>query len=281
VPQQRELKKQLGFTAAAGVAGFLLIALAATLYEVKVGRVFGGADLETATRSPVLATLPPARRAAPGTRDDPFTEAVDTLRTLVQKRLLTRHGQSLVVASAATGEGKSTVALHLALSLAQTSRRVLLVDADFRTPKLHGWLDAAAGPGLGEALVNERKLTEVLTRTAAAGLWFLPAGQWTAKVRQSLAQGQLRTLLARLKEDFDYVVIDSHATLAALDHAAVGPARRRGVVRRPEARQPTAAGAPRAGPPDGSGRPEVRDRPRGRGVIAARNAERNPPIRDG
>jgi polysaccharide biosynthesis transport protein len=222
VPIQKEMKKQVGLTLAAALAGLALVLAGVTLYELAVGRVFGAPDLEGAVRAPILAALPPAGRRGPAARTGPaegdrFTDAVDTLRTVLQKRLLTRHGQSLLVASAADGEGKSTVALHLALSLAQTSRRVLLIDADFRTPKLHAWVDAAAAPGLGEALVNERKLTEVLTRTAVPGLWFMPAGTWTAKIRQCLSQGQLRTMLSRLKEDYDYVVIDSHAVLSTLD----------------------------------------------------------------
>src|SRR5262249_31826534 len=65
--------------------------------------------------------------------------------------------------------------------------------------------------------VNGGGLTGVRTRTAVPGLWFMPAGTHNARIRQCLSQGQLRTMLSRLKEDYDYVVIDSHAVLATLD----------------------------------------------------------------
>jgi Mrp family chromosome partitioning ATPase len=229
LPVQKEIKKQLGVTAFATLFGFGLVAGLIGLFERRTSRVFSAADLEQQLRVPLLGSLPApgsAGSAAPRSRKaaaeaERFTDAVDQVRSVLTQKLLPRRGQTVVVSGAAGGEGKSTLALHLALSLLQTSRKVLLVDGDFRSPRLHAWLGVPQTPGLGEVIGGEVKANEALTRTSVPNLWLMPAGSPSAQVRPFLSQGGLRGVLHRLKEDFDYVVIDSHAVLGGVDTALV------------------------------------------------------------
>jgi Mrp family chromosome partitioning ATPase/capsular polysaccharide biosynthesis protein len=224
LPVQKDMKKQLAISGAATLFGFGLVGGLITLFERRASRVFGAADLEAQLNVPLLGNLPApgaAGAAAPRSRKataeaEQFTDAVDQVRSVLSQKLLKR-GQAVLVAGAAGGEGKSTLALHLAMSLLQSSRKVLLVDCDFRTPKLHAWLGVPQSPGLGEAIAGDCKAHDALTRTGVQNLWLLPAGAPSAQVRQFLSQGGLRGVLHRLKEEFDYVVIDSHAVLGGAD----------------------------------------------------------------
>jgi capsular exopolysaccharide synthesis family protein len=128
----------------------------------------------------------------------------------------------LMVTSAESGEGKTTLASQLATSLAQAGRRTLLVDGDLRQPVLHQLLEAPQQPGLTEALLGEVPIEAALRPTAVDGLSFLPAGEWDAQVVKALAGEGLPKMLDQLREQFDLILIDSHPVLEATDALMIG-----------------------------------------------------------
>lgn len=139
----------------------------------------------------------------------PEGEAMRQLRTA----LLSPNGgdipRAILVSSANGGEGKSTVAVNLAMVLAQRGT-TCLVDADIRQPMVSTALGLAQNPGLSQLLRHEATLEASLTKVAGVeNLSLLPAGVLSGNPADILASEELQLLAKVLKERFDYIVVDS------------------------------------------------------------------------
>lgn len=125
-----------------------------------------------------------------------------------------KRGRKFVFTSVEPVEGKTTVATNLAIALAETHKRVLLIDADLRRPRLHEVFDVCNDWGLTSllegAVPGRDAPIEALARaTHIPDLWLLPSGPGTANVSRLLHSGCLEDLLQRLASAFDLVLIDS------------------------------------------------------------------------
>jgi capsular exopolysaccharide synthesis family protein len=142
-------------------------------------------------------------------------EAYRSLRTALQ--FLPREKQrSLVVTSAGPGEGKTTCAVNLALSLASAGRRVLLVDGDMRRPMLHRIFGLGKTIGLSHALSGQAQ-DGFIQETDVPGLEVVPCGTLPPNPTELLGQSALGILLARWQEQYDHVLFDSPPLLGLAD----------------------------------------------------------------
>jgi polysaccharide biosynthesis transport protein len=121
------------------------------------------------------------------------------------------------ITSAIPNEGKSTIAVNLAIALAATNSRTLLVDADMRRGKLHQFLKVERSPGLSELITKQSLLEEVVHPTIMPNLMLLPTGQPIANTSEQLLRYGVDELIRILTEHFDYVIIDTPPVLAADD----------------------------------------------------------------
>src|SRR5262249_41211877 len=93
---------------------------------------------------------------------------------------------------------------------------------DLRKPGLHKLLDVPRDPGLSELLRGEADLADVIRPTPASGLWLIPAGKTDSLAVQALALEDVATIFQRLKEEYDFIVIDSSPVLSVADSLLVG-----------------------------------------------------------
>jgi capsular exopolysaccharide synthesis family protein len=178
-------------------------------------------------RLPFLAMIPAAfgRGAALITDSHvptTFCESFRSLRTNVVFSSTKDGLHSLAITSTAPSEGKTVVATNLAVSLAQTGARVLLIDGDMRRPRVHSVFDKPKQPGLSDFLVGRAKVSEVVHAASVPGLWILPAGTPPPNPSELLSSKRFADLLASLSANFDWAIIDTPPIMPATDAAIVG-----------------------------------------------------------
>jgi succinoglycan biosynthesis transport protein ExoP len=142
----------------------------------------------------------------------PLAEAYRRLRTSV---LLSSPGhapKTLVITSCVPSEGKSTTAINLAVSLAQTGARVLVIDADMRRPTVHSSFGIENRGGLSNILSHEMSSAETLAlvqKEKVSGLYLLTSGPIPPNPAELVGSEQMRKLLIELGSTFDHIVIDT------------------------------------------------------------------------
>jgi capsular exopolysaccharide synthesis family protein len=146
-----------------------------------------------------------------------LTESVDSFRTQLLHTARKNSLQIVMVSSAGSGEGKTSLSCHLAISLARSGLKTLLVDGDLRNPSAHDLFQLSLEPGLCEMLQDSALGSEAIRRTPVTGLWVLPAGKCTPRVLELLAQEPLAKVFAELREGFDFVIVDSSPILPVTD----------------------------------------------------------------
>jgi polysaccharide biosynthesis transport protein len=153
-----------------------------------------------------------------------FAESYRSLRSAVifMSAEATRP-KVLLVTSALPNEGKSTIAANLARMLALGGSRVVLVDCDLRKGVLHRVMGLNREPGLAEALRTPVDLAQVLQTNSLPNLAFIASGRLTANSGDIFLGGPFDHLLARLREEFDYVLIDGSPIFASDDATTLAP----------------------------------------------------------
>ena len=127
--------------------------------------------------------------------------------------------QSLLIASASPDEGKTCVAINLAVTLAQGGRRILLVDANFRRPGLHKAFGVTNHQGLSNLLVGRESLEGLVVHSELGNLDVLPSGPCPPNPAELLAGGYLPDLLAEAAERYDQIIFDGPPLLLVSDAA--------------------------------------------------------------
>ena len=151
----------------------------------------------------------------------PITESYRALRTSL---LLSSAGklQSILVTSSVPREGKSTTAANLAIVLAQMGKRVVVVDADLRKPRIRQIFGGSGRKGLVEYLANQAEETEIIESSSVPQLSFIASGPIPPNPAELLSSPRMTTLLENLRGRFDYVIVDSPPVLAVADAIIIG-----------------------------------------------------------
>lgn len=151
----------------------------------------------------------------------PISEAYRSLRTNLSFYSLDNPIRSLVVTSPAKAEGKSTTIANLAVTMAQSGRKTILVDCDLRRPSLHTLFDLRAEPGLTNIiLTDEAELP--LQETGVGNLWLLASGPKPPNPADLLGSRKIDQLLKKLNEKADIVLFDAPPVIAVTDAAVLG-----------------------------------------------------------
>lgn len=132
--------------------------------------------------------------------------------------------QVITVTSATSGEGKTVTAANLATVLAQLGRRVLLIDADLRKPRVHKVFKISNRVGVVNYLVGRAEAEEIFFRNGVPNLAVSPAGPSPPNPSELLSSPRMQQLLERAREIFDYVIVDTPPTLAVTDSTIMGSA---------------------------------------------------------
>ncbi len=158
-------------------------------------------------------------------REDPRSaaaEAIRRLRTNMQFIDVAERSRSIVISSSVPGEGKTTTAINLAVSMADAGAKVLLVDADLRRPSVAEYLGLEGSVGLTTVLIGKATLEDVVQPWAGTSLDILASGQLPPNPSEMLGSTAMRNLLEKATAVYDTVLIDSPPVLPVTDAAVLG-----------------------------------------------------------
>jgi succinoglycan biosynthesis transport protein ExoP len=144
-------------------------------------------------------------------------ETVRTLRTAIHFGLGGAQSKTIAVTSPSPGDGKSTVASNLAIAMAQSGQRVLLIDADLRKPTQHNIFEVSPERGLGSVLAERRPVEEAIIPGVSGSLDLLPCGPCPANPVELLNNGFFAELIDSLKNRYDKIIIDSPPVMPVAD----------------------------------------------------------------
>lgn len=168
---------------------------------------------------PAVANVPPEQAVSfndPMMRhvvEEPFSplaEGIRAIKIAADLHAIARQNKVIGVTSTLPGEGKSSVACNLAEQMADAGKRVILIDADLRKPRLSGCLEPAPATGLLEVLRGDARLQQVLRFDAHTGLAVLPSviDSQIAHTDEVVSSDAFKALVDRLRDDYDYVIVD-------------------------------------------------------------------------
>jgi non-specific protein-tyrosine kinase len=154
----------------------------------------------------------------------PVAEAFRSLRTNIQFASVDRPLHTLLVTSPSPEDGKSTVAANLGVSLAQSGRRVTVVDADLRRPQIHKKFGLSNRTGITSVFVQPHpKLNGTVQDTEIANLTALTSGSLPPNPAELLGSEKMFDILGLIGEEADLIVIDSPPVMAVTDAAVLAP----------------------------------------------------------
>jgi capsular exopolysaccharide synthesis family protein len=146
-----------------------------------------------------------------------LTEAFRSLRTSLLLSTADRPPSTLLVSSTQPGEGKTTIATNLAIALAQVGQRVLLVDADLRSPSLHKLFGIRERVGLVSYLAGQQDWRTVVRPSGLPGLDLIFCGPIPPNPSDLLSSRNMGALIRSAREQYDFIILDSAPMLALAD----------------------------------------------------------------
>ena len=225
-----------------GVAiGLVLGGLGVLVAELSDKSFKSPAEIRKRLGLPVIGHIPqirvdtPSETSAPGGLDPVLAvalrpksaeaEAYRGLRTQLYFSTQGRGHQVIQVTSPNPGDGKSTLAANLAASIAQSGKRAVLIDCDFRKPRVHKIFDlpSTGEVGLAGVIAGEAPIQAAVRPSGLPNLDLLPCGPRPANPAELLTSPQFQEALDELRRAYDFVIVDTPPLLAVSDPAVVAP----------------------------------------------------------
>ncbi len=206
----------------ATVAGFI------AAKDMMNNKVMFRSDIEKGTSAPIIAEIMFDKSggiAIAEGRRTPVAEQFRALRTTLSYIGINGDNKTILVTSSISGEGKSFIAVNLALSLSLTKKKVVLLEFDLRKPKVSKILNVPHHPGISNYLVGHSSLNDILKQPIENNeyMYLLSAGVIPPNPTELILNGRLEHLLATLRASFDYVIIDTAPVGPVTDARLLAP----------------------------------------------------------
>lgn len=215
-----------------GIAGGFMVGAAIALLREGNDNTFRRADqLETLTGLPVMAMIPEVSgRTSPSVQvlrqpTSDFSEALRRLYIGIESSEMVQSPRTIAFSSATPSEGKSVTVASLGRLLASNGKKVLVIDCDWRSPRLHQTFQCSNRAGLIDLLTDERPdLDQVIHHEPMSGVDVMPAGPWNPRMAHLIGAERMRQILAALRSHYDFILLDTPPALVAADVLALSRA---------------------------------------------------------
>lgn len=227
---------------AAAIVGIILGVMAAVLIEMNDTSIRTVEDITEYVNLEVIGTIPEMQFGRSRTRKrrgnfvaikeesevdacvvtqhdpkSPISEAYRTLRTNFQLATIQKRPKSILVTSAVPGEGKTTTAVNMGVTFADSGFKVLLVDTDLRRPHVHHVLKMQRGPGLADVLRAGTDYQPHIRPTRIKNLWIISSGHVPPNPSELIGSQRMRTVMQNMSTQFDLVICDAPSVLVVTD----------------------------------------------------------------
>lgn len=218
-----------------GFLGFMIAIVLSFFYEILDVNVKSSEELTRKYRKPVLGSIPNYHHYQPlkfkfmnllpgsnqrdiknnqnvGIDEEKIfevSEAYNELRANLRFTLLKNYCKKIIISSPVPEDGKSTTSSNIAITIAQTGLRVLLMDCDLRKGKVHSFFDSSSKPGMSDVLSGMINEMDAVIGTQYENLYILPMGTIPPNPTELLGSSQMEEVMVRLEKNYDYIIIDS------------------------------------------------------------------------
>lgn len=188
-------------------------------------------EIEELTEISVLANIPMVKNKHPidipiiNEPHSDIAEAYRILRTNILFSAATRSIKSLLVTSTVPQEGKTTTCINLGITFAQLGQKVIILDCDFRRPKLHNYFKSLVKDnhhGLSDILINQIKMSDALIKLPFENLYFITSGTIPSNPAELLGSSRMLEVIDDLKNNFQFILIDAPPALGIADARVLG-----------------------------------------------------------
>lgn len=208
-----------------GTLAGLMTGAAVALLREGGDRTFRRADqIVTATGLPVISVVPHLQGRTPAPVHvlrqpvSAYSEALRRLHVGLELSEIAESPKTVLFSSAAPAEGKSVMVASLGRLLASNGKRVLLIDCDWRCPRLHQTFRCSNRAGLANVLAEKNAvLTDAIHHDTLSGVDVMPAGNWNPRQSHLISSDRMRHLLAALEPDYDFIILDTPPVLVAAE----------------------------------------------------------------
>ena len=195
------------------IIGFLIPLVLIILSELLNNKIRSPKDVVKLKMFRLIGTLRHAKSQNPTlVRASPrssYAEMLRAIRTRIEFVLKRKEKMVISVTSTESGDGKTFLSTNLAALYAMTGRKVLLIDLDLRKPNIHTKLGLENGNGMSNYLVGDCEFEDIITRNTPFGFDFVRAGTIPPNPGELVHTDKLRDLINEMREQYDYIVIDS------------------------------------------------------------------------
>jgi len=232
-PNAGENRLRIPMTAAAAVLGLLLPLGLLVVRDYRKNHVNNLNKINESLQLAVLGTIPRVPPRVMAILNDSesktaliwrnrLSESISAITALLLYKLESEGHRVIMICSAMSGEGKSTLSEQLARGLASSGHRTLLIDFDLRRPTLNTRLKFPLQPGTAEVLRSGLDLMQAIHETNAPNLSLLTAGECPGSLLMESTNGVLASFFDRCRTEFELIVVDSSPLLPVVDGRLVG-----------------------------------------------------------
>lgn len=230
-PKTADWKLRIAMVGFTGLLGFCAGLAGIALWEFQSRRVSASSDISEGLGLRLVGSIPTLsvrsakklnKGGGQGALQNMVAESINSIRTTLLHGAGHEETRVVMVTSATHSEAKTTLATQLAASIARAGRRTLLIDGDLRSPSAHRHYELSLEPGLADVLRSDLELNDVIRPTRANGLWMISAGQSDPEAVEALARSIVREAFDRLRNEFDFIIIDAGPVLPIADTLLLG-----------------------------------------------------------